>query len=433
MEAPPVSKNFAALLRNHKAGPERKPIVALEGSSRSSKTWSILEYLVICCLDTPGLVVTCFRHDGTTHTKSTWRDLKEILAKKFPVTNAQVRFDKQEKTCRFENGSVFEFAATNDIEKLHGPQRDIAWLNEVMEIGYEAWVQIQNRTAIFSILDWNPSLAHHWVFDKVLTGPDALHVHSTYKDNPHLSAQQVANIEKLNPDVPENVARGTADKWSWEVYGLGKRGRREGVIYTNWTVEDAWPERYACQRWGYGVDFGFGGDPSAVVECCLYNGDIWLREIAYETKLVVRPSESMPNVPTLCGRMNAVGCDKRARTWCDEGRPDSIKDMQLSGYSNAAGVPKGPGSVLAGITLVSGFFLRVHRSAQNIQRELEQYAWKKNRATGELEGEPDDANNHAMDALRYWAMAELRGRPAGVYTSDGPRGPVEAETCLVRY
>jgi phage terminase large subunit len=427
---PAVNKNLAALLLNHAAKANRKPIVALEGSSRSGKTWAILEYLIVCCLDAPGLVVTCFRHDGTTHEKSTIRDFKLVLALKFPATAKKIRANWQAKSVSFPNGSVFEFAATNDITKLHGPQRDVSWFNEVMEISYEAWVQIQNRTAILTICDWNPSLAHHWVFDRVLTGADVCYVHSTFADNPHLTGQQRAAIEKLNPEVPENVATGTADKWAWEVYGLGKRGRREGVIYEKWEIVDEFPEPMYCQRWGHGVDFGFSQDPTAVVECAVFQGDLWLRERVYRMGLVIRKSESLPGQPSLEAEMEAAGCSKSARYYCDGARPESIRDLQLCGYSYVMPGDKGPGSILAGIGKLRGWRMRVHRSSQNLQRELEQYSWKKNRATGVWTDEPEDANNHLLDALRYWASRELHG---GVYTGGNPKPQQEADTCLVRH
>ena len=235
----------------------------------------------------------------------------------------------------------------------------------------------------------------------------------------------------VTPGRPENVVAGTADKWLWEVYGLGKRGRREGVIYTAWTVEDRWPDRMACQRWGYGVDWGFAQDPCAVVECALFHGDLWLREAVYEKELVIRQSDSLPDRKSLVGRLKEAGVDPAARMHCDGARPDCVADLRIGGYSFAFSSDKRAGSVMEGIALLSGWRMRVHRGSQNIQRELEQYSWRKNRQTGEWMGEPEDANNHAMDAVRYWALSELRGAVsgAGVYTA----GNQEAETCLTRY
>lgn len=426
---PDVNRNLFELARNHGA-PDRKPIICLEGGSRSGKTWAILEYLINCCLEMPGLVVSCFRHDATTHMDAAARDFLLLMPQRFPRSWTAGTWNKVEKEFRFASGSLFEFVGANNPLKLHGPQRDIAWLNEAMEITYEAYAEISKRTSLLQIFDWNPSLSHHWVFDKVLTRPDALYVHSTYRDNPHLPVAQVAEIEKFNPEIPENVRRGTADKWQWDVYGLGRRGRRTGVIYTEWTTEDTWPERMACQRWGYGLDFGFSEDPTALIECAAFQGDIWVREVVYRTGLVVRESESLPGLESLVGLMKDEKVNPTAIIVADGARPDLIKELRISGYQGVTAGDKGPGSILTGINLLRGFRWRVARNSQNIQRELEQYVWKVMKTSGTVTDVPEDANNHAMDAIRYWAARELRG---GLRQASGVYQSYEAETCLRQF
>lgn len=408
-----VNKNLYELLRNHQdlEHGRGKSIMALEGASRSGKTWAILEYLIQCCVVMDGLVATAFRGDGTTHAKSTIRDLHTIMGTTHRDLWQAGKWNGQEKKFTFPNGSILEFAATNEPGKLHGPERDIAWLNEAMEITYEAYRQIAMRTRLLTLLDWNPSLNHHWVFDRVLTREDAGYVHSTYLDNPHLPPQQVAEIEATNPDDPINVRRGTADRWQWDVYGLGRRSRREGVIYTLWEVVEAeqWPTRELCQRWGYGVDFGFADDPSCVIECCIYMGALYTREVVYETGLITAPSQSAPNEPSLVGRLREAGKgpSTQDRYIADGARPDLIKELRLCDYQVQAAT-KGPGSVMEGIGLLKGLRWYVHRDSPNIQRELESYVWRQDKKSGVWEGEPVDAHNHAMDAVRYWAQAEIQ-------------------------
>lgn len=410
-----VNKNLYELLQNHQAlqAGGGFPIMALEGSSRSGKTWAIIEYLIQCCVAMDGLVVSCFRHDGTTHSKSTVRDFHEIMGTDHRDIWQAGRWNGQEKTFAFPNGSVLEFCATNDPMKLHGPERDVAWLNEVMEVGYEAYRQIAMRTRLLTLCDWNPSLNHHWVFDRVLTRDDCRYVHSTYQDNPHLPDQQVAEIEATDPDNPDNVRRGTADRWQWDVYGLGRRSRREGVIYQLWEAiePEQWPARELCQRWGYGVDFGFADDPSAVIECAIFMGALYVREIVYETGLITAPSESVPNAPSLVGRLKDAGRGPSShdRYVADGARPDLIQEMRLCDYQVSA-AEKGPGSVLVGINLLKSMRWYVHRDSQNVQRELESYVWKQDKSTGVWLGEPVDQHNHAMDAIRYWAQAEIKAQ-----------------------
>jgi phage terminase large subunit len=390
-----------------------RPIAVLEGSSRSSKTYSIMQYLILQALQRPGLVVRSFRHDQTTCRKTVAADFQKILIDQFPWLWMQGSYNKTEALFTYPNGSVHSFEGC-DPAKLHGLAQDIAHLNEVMEIGYDSWAQIAARTRGLKILDYNPSMTRHWVFDAVLKREgEVFYHHSTYKDNPFLSAPQVAEIESWEP-TPANVARGTANKWQWEVYGQGKRGRREGTILANWEPCENFPERWACTRWGFGLDFGFSADPSALIECAIFQNALYLSEWVYETGLVSNISQSNPALPSLELRFQQNELDKNARIYADSARPDLIAGLSASGY-NVIPTVKNKDSILDGLQRLQGIKLFVHRASQNIQRELENYTWKKDRAGRQLD-EPVDDWNHAIDAVRYWALAELEPkghRPGG--------------------
>jgi phage terminase large subunit len=407
MKRPEVSgtKILEALLANI------RPIAVLEGSSRSSKTYSILQYLILQALQRPGLVVRSFRDDQTTCRKTVAADFQKIVLDQFPWLWLQGSWNKTDALFTYPNGSVHSFEGC-DPAKLHGMAQDIAHLNEVMEIGYESWAQIAARTRGLKILDYNPSATRHWVFDTVLTRTgEVFYHHSTFRDNPFLTSVQVAEILAWEP-TPENIARGTANRWQWDVYGLGKRGRREGTIITNWEITDAFPERWVCSRWGFGLDFGFSADPSALIECAIFQDALYLSEWVYETGLVSNISQSNPSLPSLELRFRETELDKNAKVYADSARPDLIAGLSASGY-NVIPTVKNKDSILDGLQRLQGIKIFVHRASQNIQRELENYTWRKERSTGKQLDEPIDEWNHALDAVRYWALAELEPKGSG--------------------
>ena len=305
---------------------------------------------------------------------------------------------------RFPNGSLYQFRGASEPAKLHGPRRHYAHLNEVMEISYDAYVQIAARTAKMMILDWNPSLNHHWLFDKVIGRDDVAYCHSTYKDNPFLPTPARKAIEAFEP-TPYNIQQGTADAWSWTVYGLGKRGRKEGCIFKAWDVVDDFPDPSLCQRWGYGLDYGFSQDPTALVECAIFQDELYLREHLYETGLVAQRNELDPTIPSIEGRLASLGIPLNARVHDDNARPEITQALRNSGYKMIS-AKKGPGSIIAGIDRLRTYPIKVHRSSQNLQREFEAYSWAKT-VRGEWLDTPEDKNNHLIDAARYWAMAEM--------------------------
>ena len=385
-----------------------KDVAVLEGSSRSSKTFSILQYLIMEAVKNLGLTVRSFRLDQTTCRKTLVPDFLWLMREQFRDIWEAGKFNKSEAVFTYANGSQHYFDGC-EVDKLHGLRQDIAHLNEAMEIGYDAWVQIAARTTKLKVIDYNPSLTQHWAFDKILRrGDEVFYHHSTFRDNPFLAEAQIKEIEGWEPTF-DNKRRGTADKYKWEVYGLGKRGRQDGTIYTRWEITEDWPDKMACQRYGYGLDFGFSIDPTALIECAFCQDILYIRERIYETGLCAVQSESNPKFASIESRLKELGVDKHAKIFADCAQPDSIAELSGVGY-NVIACHKVPGSINSGIDRVQRFQIKVHISSQNLQRELENYTWKKERATGRITDTPIDDWNHGLDAVRYWAMEELQPR-----------------------
>ena len=412
------NKNFSALIENHESD-SMKPVVVLEGSARSGKTYSALMFLVTL-LHQQKLTASVFRADSATHDRGALRDFQEIMINMYlPIWKAG-KFNKSLKTFTFANGSLLEFLGTNDAAKLHGGARDIAFFNEVIECNYEAYRQVVARTRKLIIVDFNPSLSKHWIFERIMKRSDVLYVHSTYKDNPHLDPKIIHEIEATE-DTQENRINGTADPYFWSVYGLGQRAKREGAVYKDYYVceADEWPAPHLCQRYGYGLDFGFSADPCALIECCLHQSRIYVRQIIYETGLITCRSHASPNKRSIQGLLEENNVNKASKIVADSARPEQIAELNAEGYC-VTSVKKYPGSIVEGISLVCHFPIYVHRQSLDIQTELDQYAWRR-KPDGTVLDVPEDRFNHALDGIRYWTQEEL---PRMVVERAGSRSRV---------
>ena len=104
-------------------------------------------------------------------------------------------------------------------------------------------------------------------------------------------------------------------------------------------------------------------------------------------------------------RFEQLGIDRNMEIVADCARPDSIRELQISGY-NVIPCEKGKDSVMAGINLLRGFMIMIHRDSNNFQMEAEQYSWKQ-KQDGTWLQEPKDEYNHLWDGARYWAMRNL--------------------------
>lgn len=397
----PVTKNYAQLKKGIESG---QRYLLFEGSSGSSKTFSIMQGAVEYCLSNAGKVWTTFRNDRATCHDSVVKDFKIVMSEQFGIWGMGA-WNVQNLEYTFRNGSKLQFRGANDPAKLHGPRRTVAHFNEVMEINKDAFDQVDARSSEFVVCDWNPSLNHHWIFDTIIGSGQEFYTHSTFRDNPFQPEASKRAILSWEPTA-ENKKRGTADDWKWTVYGLGKRGRKEGAIFKVWDVTDDWPNRFNCQRWGYGLDYGFSQDPTALVECALFQDTLYLREHLYKTGLVAQENPMEPSIPSIEGHLREMQVAPDSRIHDDNARPEITQALRNSGFKIIS-TKKGAGSVLAGIDRLRSLPIKVHRSSHNLQMEMESYSWDKN-AQGEYLDVPEDKNNHLIDAARYWAMAELQ-------------------------
>lgn len=397
-----VAPNFAEIQKGRKAG---KSIIALQGSSSSGKTWSVLDALILYAMENKNKTIRGFRYDRAACRDSVAKDFLEMMQEERWKLYEPARWNKSEMTYEFPTGTKMIFVGAQDPTKLKGPRQDVAFLNEAMEISKESFDQIDARTKDFTILDFNPALLQSWCYDLEKDTERVHYYRSTFRENPGLPEKSRQTILSWEP-TPANKQRGTADSYMWDVYGLGKVGMKEGAIYKLWKETEFWPERMACERYGFGLDFGFV-DPNALVECALFQGEIYLREWVFEKDLSIQEHPQDPSMATLEGRMKELGVPKDVRIHADNARPEAIKALRASGYQVIPSV-KGAGSVLDGINLIKSFPVRIHAQSQNLKIAWTQYSWKKHGIHGSYSDVPDHDYSDLPDAVRYWASAEIK-------------------------
>ncbi len=378
---------------------------------RSGKTQAIWQDDIIEVAENANIVSRHYRRHQVTAKKSLKDLFFKIMRTQFPELWNIECWNQQEgiytMPTNYPNNGIITFNGTDDINKLEGEEQDRAHINELMEHSKRAVMAILGRTRGVKTFDWNPSASDHWAFDYFFKQDPSEYIflQSTYKDNPFLTEDQVNEIEKWEP-TEKNIRAGTADKWYWEVYGLGKPAKRPGVIYENWDVCDFWPERHAMERWGYGLDFGWI-DPTALVECGLHNGDVYARELIYDDELVVSGTLNDPDIKSLVGMLDDLEIDKAATIIADSAQRTIIEELRVHGY-NVIGVKKsksvtGKNFINAGIDRLNQYRKYVTRNSTNLQTELRNYTRKYDIQKDKFLDDPVDDFNHALDAWRYWA------------------------------
>lgn len=348
--------------------------IASKGGTRSSKTWSTLQLLHLLCVNSEKpLVISCVAATLPMVKRGMLRDYKQmLLAENEWDENA---FNKSECTYTYPNGCMIEFFGVDNASKVHGSARDILFVNEAQTIPREIFRQLDIRTRKKVIIDFNP-VRKFWG-ETEFVGDRYITIHSTYKDNPYLSEEQVSAIEKNQNDA----------NW-WRVYGEGETGGVEGNVYPEYEVIEDMPETFTGRC--LGLDFGFVNDPTAIVDIRFQGWDLYVDLLCYETGLLnANIAEYLVS--------NAIN---RIVTVCDNAEQKSIVELQQKRVK-AMPCIKGRGSVAGGIAQVKQFKLHITKRSVKLLDELDNYKWIKDEATDTYTNEPIDAWNHALDAMRY--------------------------------
>lgn len=348
--------------------------VASKGGTRSGKTWATLQMLHLLCANAEKpLVVSCVAATLPMVKRGMQRDFKQMLATE-GVWDENA-FNKSEGCYTYPNGCMIEFFGVDNASKVHGPARDILFVNEAQGIPREIFRQLDIRTRKKVIIDFNP-VRKFWG-ETEFVGDRYVTIHSTYKDNPYLTKEQIGAIEKNKNDA----------NW-WRVYGEGETGGVEGNVYPNYEVIDELPETFTGRC--LGLDFGFVNDPTAIVDIRFEGWDLYIDLLCYETGLL---NSAIADYLTSQGLNRVV-------TVCDSAEQKSIVELQQRRIK-AIPCVKGRGSISAGIAQVSQFKLHITKRSVKMLDELDNYKFIKDEATDTYTNEPIDAWNHSLDALRY--------------------------------
>ena len=363
----------------------RQRISLHQGGTRSGKTYSCCQILAEYCWHNhdAGQVISIVRKTYPALRATVMRDFIEILESQDWYNPND--HNKTEGTLKLF-GNLVEFFSLDQPQKVRGRRRDILYCNEANELTLEDWRQLTFRTRDKIILDFNPSDPFHWLYE-LPNREDCTLYKSTYKDNPFLSPELVREIELLRESDPDY----------WRIYGEGERATNRRAIYL--ATEGEKPD--TAKLLGYGLDWGFTNDPTAVVAVYKQDNALYLEELLYERGLV--NSEIATKLEALdLGREYIIA---------DSAEPKSITELKRYGY-NVHPSQKGPDSIRRGIDLLKRH--KLHYKGQNLQKEIHTYKWKIDKE-GNNVNSPEDANNHLLDAARYVCLNLLQPKYTGKY------------------
>lgn len=211
---------------------------------------------------------------------------------------------------------------------------------------------------------------------------ETLAITTNYLCNEWLSDSDRKEFDRMKRERPRR----------YNVAGLGNWGIVDGLVYENWKEQNFTLDQLPKDSLSaFGLDFGYTNDPTA-----LFCGFLSLSE----KKLYVWDELYKKGLSNraIYNEITQMGYAKERITG-DSAEPKSIDELKGMGL-RITGAKKGKDSVNNGIQWVQDLEIIIHPRCVNFLMEISTYQWKKDKFDKKL-NEPEDDNNHLMDAMRY--------------------------------
>jgi phage terminase large subunit len=393
---------FQATTATRKIANLSQRLRVIAGGTSASKTISILLWLIDRAQSTENELISVVSETFPHLKRGAMRDFLSIMESNNYYKDKN--WNRTDCIYTFETGSRIEFFSADQPGKVRGPRRDILFINEANNIGFEQYDQLAIRTKKLIFLDYNPT-HEFWFYTDVAPHYEHDFLTLTYKDNEALDAAIIQDIESHKHNK----------NW-WLVYGLGQLGEIEARIYTGWITIDEIPHEARLER--RGLDFGYSQDPASLIDIYRYNGGLILDERFYK--------KGMSNKDIADYINNSEYPD--TVVYADSAEPKSIDEISTYGVTIQA-AHKGQGSINHGIQYLQDQRVSMTNRSVNLIKEYRNYLWETDK-DGKIIPKAQDFNNHALDAVRYAVESLMYAtrREAGIVT---PRGIERKESFTV--
>lgn len=384
---------FCPVYRPHLA-PDGHRILVFYGGAGSGKSFFVSQRLVYKALRSRRKILVLRKVNRTTKA-STFQLLLDTL-EQFGIRD-RCSINRTDFTITLPNGSMFLCMGLDDPEKIKSiTGLTDAWLEEATEFTLDDFSQVNLRIRDPHaedqevILSFNPVSKANWCYLQFFAENPELDefrktvkiVHTNYLDNPFLPQEYVQALLLMK----------ATNEVYYKIYALGEFGSLDKLVYNNWQKMDFDPMTIKGQLL-CGLDFGYTNDPTRFVASTL---------VEAERRIYVFKEWGGTGFlnDQIADQIKNMGFAK-SLIMADSAEQKSIEEIKRKGIARIKPCVKGQGSVLQGIQKLQQYEIIVHPSCVGVIEELQNYSWKKDKATNEYINEPIDDFNHSLDALRY--------------------------------
>lgn len=372
------------------------------GGRASGKTKFIMQKLLIKGLRERRTILL-MRKQTTQLRDSVWKEMLQTISDFHLLDYFSINKTEFRITCKI-NGTEFKCLGLDEPEKIKG-FADISdvFMDEVTGFNKEDVELIDGtlRSPKFKLplqmyFAFNPISKANFVytyfgFDTGIVPSNTFILKSTYLDNPFLGANVAERYEALKQ----------RDYQRWQIEALGDFVSLDRLVFQNVKVEEFNHADIKGQLI-CGLDYGFVNDISAFVASLLdeENKKLYVFKTWGDTN---KTNQELANI------IKAMGFSKSVII-ADCAEQKSIEEMRREGIIKIKPSVKGADSIIHGIQKLQQYEIIVHPDCEGIITEFQNYAWQKDKQSGEYINKPIDAFNHYIDALRYSLQSAGTGK-----------------------
>jgi len=362
------------------------------GGASSGKSHGVFQKMVIKALKNwkkPRKILV-LRKVGATVRDSVFADVQATLSY-FGILN-MCKINMSAFRIELPNGAEFIFKGMDNPEKIKSI-KDISdvVMEEASEFTLDDYTQLTLRLRDKAhkqkqiYLMFNPVSKANWVYNAffVKKPKNTVVYQTTYKDNRFLDALTRENIEEL---ANRNEAY-------YKIYALGEFATLDKLVFPKYTKALLNKDDLRQITSYFGLDYGFINDPSAFMHVKIDDD----RKRLYVVEEYVKKGLTNDKIAE---SITALGYAKEPIR-ADSAEKKSNQELRNLGIGRVIDVKKGAGSVMQGIQYLLQYEWIVDERCVKTIEELENYTWKKDKATNEYINEPVDSYNHCLDAIRY--------------------------------
>jgi len=367
------------------------------GGAGSGKSFAIADKIVFRSVHESGLKGLVIRKT----LPSLRNTCISLIEERAEVAGIPYKLNKFEMTATLGRNCTLLYLSCNDkaaVDKIKSiTDVDFIWIEEATDLRDDDYKIIKGRLRGAGggykqlIMSFNPVGKFSWIYKRFFENKTkSKKLHYTVMDNQYLVDNDPEYIEDLKSfkDTDPNY---------YDIYYLGKWGELEGIIFSNWKIEEA-PETY--DEIFYGLDFGFSTSYTALIKIYRCGDEYYLEEILYERGLIVADLIEM---------MIDNEISKTAEIYADGARPESIEEIYRAGY-NIFAADKSSKNVVEQIDFMKAQEIFICDGSENLIKEQKSYIWKKDK-DGNALNEPIKKFDHGMDASRYGIFTHTHGKP----------------------